>query len=99
MSDLLKERFESLRAREFGRLDEGRHVYLDYTGSGLYALSQLRALEDLLGHEVLGNPHSESPTSAHATEMVEAARRDPMAPWTSARRRNPRVNWMPRGST
>jgi selenocysteine lyase/cysteine desulfurase len=79
MSDLLKERFESLRAREFGRLDEGRHVYLDYTGSGLYALSQLRALEDLLGHEVLGNPHSESPTSAHATEMVEAARRDVLA--------------------
>ena len=36
MSDGSRERFEALRAREFGRLDEGGHVYLDYTGSGLY---------------------------------------------------------------
>lgn len=71
-----RERFEALRATEFGRLDEGGHVYLDYTGSGLYAASQLRELAELLGHRVLGNPHSESPTSAQATEIVEAARRD-----------------------
>ena len=65
-----------LRATEFGRLDEGGHVYLDYTGSGLYAASQLRELAELLDHRVLGNPHSESPTSAQATEIVESARRD-----------------------
>jgi len=76
MSDRERDRFEALRAREFGRLDEGGHVYLDYTGSGLYAASQLAELADLLGHRVLGNPHSESPTSSEATEIVEAARRD-----------------------
>ena len=26
----------ALRAREFGRLDDGGHAYLDYTGSALY---------------------------------------------------------------
>jgi selenocysteine lyase/cysteine desulfurase len=76
MSDLSRARFEALRATEFGRLDEGGHVYLDYTGSGLYAASQLQELAELLGHRVLGNPHSESPTSAQATDIVEAARRD-----------------------
>jgi len=72
----LDERFESLRAKEFGRLDAGGHVYLDYTGSGLYAESQLRRHEDFLEHHVLGNPHSENPTSSAATGLVEDARRD-----------------------
>lgn len=76
MSDGARDRFEALRASEFGRLDEGGHVYLDYTGSGLYAASQLAELAEMLGHRVLGNPHSESPTSAQATEIVEAARHD-----------------------
>jgi selenocysteine lyase/cysteine desulfurase len=79
MDEHARERFEALRATEFGRLDEGGHVYLDYTGSGLYAASQLRDLADLLGHRVLGNPHSESPTSAQATEIVESTRRDVLA--------------------
>ena len=34
--------FEALRAAEYRRLDENGHVYLDYTGSGVYAESQLR---------------------------------------------------------
>ena len=34
---------DELRAREFARLDALHHVYLDYTGSGLYAASQVRA--------------------------------------------------------
>ncbi len=70
------ERFEELRDREFGRLDQGGHVYLDYTGSGLYAESQLRSHEAFLEHHVLGNPHSENPASAAATRIVEDARRD-----------------------
>lgn len=68
--------FEELRAREFARLDEGGHVYLDYTGSGLYARCQLRDHDDFLEHHVLGNPHSENPASAIATRIVEEARRD-----------------------
>ena len=33
---------DEIRSREFGRLDEQRQVYLDYTGAGLYAVSLLR---------------------------------------------------------
>ncbi len=73
--ELLQQRFEALRASEFGRLDEGGHVYLDYTGSGLYAQSQLRRHEEFLERHVLGNPHSENPASVVATRIVEEARR------------------------
>lgn len=72
----LREQFETLRAEQFGRLDECQHVYLDYTGSGLYAASQLRNHEEYLRDRVFGNPHSESPASAMATELVERARRE-----------------------
>jgi selenocysteine lyase/cysteine desulfurase len=68
--------FEELRTREFARLDECGSVYLDYTGSGLYPESQLRAHEEFLEHHVLGNPHSANPASAVATEIVDDARRD-----------------------
>ena len=65
---------DELRAREFARLDALHHVYLDYTGSGLYAASQIeRHSELLLGH-VLGNPHSSNPTSALSTRLVERCR-------------------------
>ena len=66
--------FEELRAREFARLDECGSVYLDYTGSALYAESHLRAHEEFLKHHVLGNPHSENPASIAATEIVDRAR-------------------------
>jgi len=72
----LRQRFEELRAEEFGRLDERGYVYLDYTGSALYAESHLRAHEEFLKHHVLGNPHSENPASAAATRIVEDTRRD-----------------------
>jgi selenocysteine lyase/cysteine desulfurase len=72
----LRERFEELRAKEFGRLDERGYVYLDYTGSALYAESHLRAHEEFLEHHVLGNPHSENPASAAATRIVDETRRD-----------------------
>jgi len=74
--DSLRERFEELRAQEFGRLDECGYAYLDYTGSALYAESHLRAHEEFLKHHVLGNPHSENPASAEATRIVDDARRD-----------------------
>src|SRR5512146_2071039 len=66
---------EHLRAREYARLDADRHVYLDYTGAGLASASQIRRHADLLLGHVLGNPHSESPTSRLATDFVERARR------------------------
>ena len=34
---------DDLRAVEYSRLDIGGNIYLDYTGGGLYAESQLRA--------------------------------------------------------
>jgi len=65
---------DALRARDYGRLDRGEHIYLDYTGGGLYAESQLRAHQQLLTENVFGNPHSANPTSLFATQRVESAR-------------------------
>jgi selenocysteine lyase/cysteine desulfurase len=65
-----------LRRAEYGRLDEGEHVYLDYTGAGLHAVSQIDATMELLRTRVLGNPHSNSPASLASTELVEQTRCD-----------------------
>jgi len=64
----------ALRDAEYGRLDANDEVYLDYTGAGLYAESQLRAHHELLRTAVLGNPHSESGTSRAATHLADRAR-------------------------
>ena len=66
--------FDALRAREFGRLDAGGHAYLDYTGSALYPDRLVAGHATALRHAVLGNPHSESPTSLASTAMVNEAR-------------------------
>ena len=58
---------DELRARDFGRLDEHGHVYLDFTGAGLYAASQVREHAAFLEKAVFGNPHSANPTSMAAT--------------------------------
>lgn len=63
-----------LRAREYSRLDELGHVYLDYTGGGLYAQSQLDAHMAILRSGVFGNPHSQNPTSQAMTLLAEHAR-------------------------
>ena len=65
---------DELRAVDYARLDLGGHIYLDYTGGGLYAESQLRQHNRLLAEHVFGNPHSSNPTSYAATELVEHAR-------------------------
>ena len=65
---------DGLRRTEFARLDAADHVYLDYTGAGLYAESQLREHFELLRQNVFGNPHSLNPTSTAMTELVEQAR-------------------------
>jgi selenocysteine lyase/cysteine desulfurase len=63
-----------LRHLEYGRLDAGGHVYLDYTGGGLPAASQLEAHFGLLAGSVLGNPHSHSPASLASSDLVERTR-------------------------
>ena len=65
---------DALREREYAILDKSHAVYLDYTGGGLYAASQLKAHHDLLHRNIFGNPHSYNPTSLHATKLVESAR-------------------------
>jgi selenocysteine lyase/cysteine desulfurase len=68
-------RFAALRRREYGRLDATGQVYLDYTGGGLHGVSQIDAHVELLRRAVLGNPHSNNPTSLAATALVEQCRR------------------------
>jgi molybdenum cofactor sulfurtransferase len=65
---------DELRRSDFARLDRGGHVYLDYTGGGLFASSQLREHVALLENSVFGNPHSVNPTSAASSAFVERAR-------------------------
>jgi selenocysteine lyase/cysteine desulfurase len=60
---------EELRRTEFARLDASGRVYLDWTGAGLYADSQLVEHMTLLRGSVIGNPHSGA-----ASEIVERAR-------------------------
>ena len=64
----------ALRAREYERLDRLGHIYLDYTGGGLYAQSQLDQHMTMLRDGVYGNPHSSNPTSLAMTELAEQAR-------------------------
>ncbi len=67
-------RFTGLRQTDYARLDACGQVYLDYTGAGLYAQSQLDEHMALLQENVFGNPHSVNPTSTTMTELVERAR-------------------------
>jgi selenocysteine lyase/cysteine desulfurase len=66
---------DQLRATEYSYLDAGGHVYLDYAGAGLPADAQLRAHAERIRRTCFGNPHSDNPTSAASTELVERARR------------------------
>ena len=66
---------DQLRASEYRRLDDGKQVYLDYTGGSLYAQSQVEQHMELLRTSVLGNPHSTNPTSTAMTEHIERTRR------------------------
>lgn len=65
---------DELRKTEYARLDTQKHTYLDYTGGGLYAASQVKDHMNLLLENVYGNPHSSNPTSHTMTHLVEQAR-------------------------
>ncbi len=66
---------DELRAVDYPSLEAESHVYLDYTGGGLHALSQVRAHAQILNGHVFGNPHSGSLSSTTTTRLVEEARR------------------------
>ena len=65
---------DTLRQTEYARLDDTGQIYLDYTGGGLHAQTQLETHMQLLSNQVFGNPHSHNPTSLAMTELVEQAR-------------------------
>ena len=65
---------DELRDRDYSRLDRTGQIYLDYTGAGLYADSQMRLHQQVLAEHVLGNPHSSNPTSLAATRLIESTR-------------------------
>jgi selenocysteine lyase/cysteine desulfurase len=65
---------DTLRERDFARLDELGHVYLDYAGSGLHASSQIERHAATLLQTVLGNPHSLNPASVESSRRVERCR-------------------------
>ena len=67
---------DALRTKDYARLDRGRHVYLDYTGGGIYPDLQIQQHHQLLHDHVFGNPHSYNPTSLAATQLVERAQLD-----------------------
>jgi hypothetical protein len=55
---------DELRRTDYSRLDTQDQAYLDYTGGGMYADSQVREHVALLTRGVLGNPHSVSLSSS-----------------------------------
>ncbi len=65
---------DRLRTTEYSYLDAGGHVYLDYAGAGLPAQAQLGAHAERIRGGCWGNPHSQNPTSAAATELIERTR-------------------------
>ena len=65
---------DELRDRDYARLDRGGQVYLDYTGGGLYADSQMRLHQQILAENIFGNPHSTNPSSQAATRLIDSTR-------------------------
>lgn len=65
---------DTLREKEYSNLDCQGHVYLDFTGAGLYAQSQVKQHHQLLQENVFGNPHSSNPTSLAMTRLIEKTR-------------------------
>ena len=68
-------RLDELRATEYSYLDEGGHVYLDYTGAGLAAQSQLRAHADAAARRrATATRTRRTPRRARPRALVERAR-------------------------
>ena len=87
---------DEVRAHDFARLDEQRQVYLDYTGAGLCAASQIQRHSDLLTAGIFGNPHSHSAPSGASTDLIDACRHRVLAffnasPWWARHTRSRRA--------
>lgn len=68
--------FNLLRNSEYSYLDKENHIYLDYTGANIIPKRILDQHHNFLSQHVLGNPHSNNPTSDFSTKAVEKARRE-----------------------
>lgn len=66
---------DELRKSDYPNLDRQNHIYLDYTGAGLFSISQIRKHHELLASNIFGNPHSSNPTSLAMTKLVERTRK------------------------
>ncbi|HEY2674174.1 MAG TPA: aminotransferase class V-fold PLP-dependent enzyme [Rugosimonospora sp.] len=71
-------RLDELRATEYAHLDRGG-VYLDYTGAGVPAATQLAEHAARLTATCYGNPHSQNPTARTSDELVASTRRAVLA--------------------
>ncbi|KIM25344.1 hypothetical protein M408DRAFT_331258 [Serendipita vermifera MAFF 305830] len=68
------QQLDNLREREFRRLQESRVVYMDYMGACLYPDFLVKEHLQLLTQQVVGNTHSDSPSSTLSEKHVSAAR-------------------------
>jgi molybdenum cofactor sulfurtransferase len=68
------QKLDQIRQQDYPMLDQFGQVYLDYTGAGLFAASQIKRHSDLLSRHVFGNPHSSNPTSRAMTELIAQVR-------------------------
>jgi molybdenum cofactor sulfurtransferase len=67
--------FNELRQKEYARLDQSGHVYLDYTGANLHPHSLVEKHYRFLQEAVYGNPHSTNPASMLSERFVSEARK------------------------
>ncbi|KAL8720580.1 MAG: hypothetical protein Q9225_002569 [Loekoesia sp. 1 TL-2023] len=61
-----------IRRKEYPLLN--KTTYLDHAGTTIYPRSLMSEFSELMKANLLGNPHSESPSSSLATHYVETAR-------------------------
>ncbi|KAK5655682.1 hypothetical protein OQA88_5615 [Cercophora sp. LCS_1] len=65
---------DDIRETEYPHLDANSHTYLDYTGTSLPSLTQLRTHHARLTSDIYGNPHSINPTSSLSTDAINSAK-------------------------
>ncbi|KAL8936283.1 MAG: hypothetical protein Q9216_005013 [Gyalolechia sp. 2 TL-2023] len=61
-----------IRKKEYPLLN--KTTYLDHAGTTIYSRSLVNEFSNLMKENLLGNPHSKSPSSSLATHYVETAR-------------------------
>lgn len=66
--------FNRLRKKEYARLDETDHVYLDYTGGNIHPKCLVDMHYQFLQNAVYGNPHSSNPASLLSEKFISEAR-------------------------